>query len=75
MLLLKILKDYHLHLVLLLLVLFPFETEIYREAGVPVTYVGHPTADTIPLEVNKAAAAVLAVMDASRARGRIHASG
>ncbi len=39
-----------------MLVLFPFETEIYREAGVPVTYVGHPTADTIPLDVNKAAA-------------------
>lgn len=39
-----------------MLVLFPFETEIYRKAGVPVTYVGHPAADTIPLEVNKAAA-------------------
>jgi len=39
-----------------MLVLFPFETEIYREAGVPVTYVGHPVADSIPLEVNKAAA-------------------
>jgi lipid-A-disaccharide synthase len=39
-----------------MLVLFPFETEIYRQAGVPVTYVGHPSADTIPLDVNKAAA-------------------
>lgn len=39
-----------------MLVLFPFETAIYREAGVPVTYVGHPAADTIPLSVNKAAA-------------------
>jgi len=39
-----------------MLVLFPFETEIYREAGVPVTYVGHPVADSIPLNVNKAAA-------------------
>ena len=39
-----------------MLVLFPFETEIYRQAGVPVTYVGHPVADTIPLTVNKAAA-------------------
>lgn len=39
-----------------MLVLFPFETEIYRNAGVPVTYVGHPVADTIPLEVDKAAA-------------------
>ena len=39
-----------------MLALFPFETEIYREAGVPVTYVGHPVADTIPIKVNKAAA-------------------
>jgi lipid-A-disaccharide synthase len=39
-----------------MLVLFPFETEIYRQAGVPVTYVGHPAADTIPLAVDKAAA-------------------
>ncbi len=39
-----------------MLVLFPFETEIYRAAGVPVTYVGHPAADMVPLDVNKAAA-------------------
>lgn len=39
-----------------MLVLFPFETEIYRQAGVPVTYVGHPAADIIPLSVDKAAA-------------------
>lgn len=39
-----------------MLVLFPFETEIYREAGVPVTYVGHPAADTIPISVDKSAA-------------------
>ena len=38
------------------LVLFPFETQIYRDAGIPVTYVGHPVADTIPLKVDKAAA-------------------
>ena len=38
------------------LVLFPFETEIYRKAGIPVTYVGHPVADTIPLVVDKVAA-------------------
>lgn len=39
-----------------MMVLFPFETEIYRQAGVPVTYVGHPVADTIPFVVDKAAA-------------------
>jgi lipid-A-disaccharide synthase len=31
------------------LVLFPFEEEIYRKAGVPVTFVGHPLADAMPL--------------------------
>jgi lipid-A-disaccharide synthase len=39
-----------------MLVLFPFETEIYQKAGIPVTYVGHPVADTIPMDVDKAAA-------------------
>jgi lipid-A-disaccharide synthase len=32
-----------------MLVIFPFEEQIYREAGVPVTYIGHPLAETIPL--------------------------
>ena len=31
-----------------ILALFPFEPEIYRNAGVPVSYVGHPMADEIP---------------------------
>ncbi len=31
-----------------MLVLFPFEEELYRRRGVPVTYVGHPLADVIP---------------------------
>lgn len=35
------------------LVLFPFEEPIYKKAGVPVTYVGHPMADVIPLKVSK----------------------
>ncbi|MGE5814848.1 MAG: lipid-A-disaccharide synthase [Acidobacteriota bacterium] len=30
------------------LVIFPFEEPIYREAGVPVTFVGHPLLDLIP---------------------------
>jgi lipid-A-disaccharide synthase len=33
-----------------MLVLFPFEEEIYRKAKIPVTYVGHPLADEMPLE-------------------------
>jgi lipid-A-disaccharide synthase len=33
-----------------MLVLFPFEEAIYRKAGVPVAYVGHPLAEQIPME-------------------------
>jgi lipid-A-disaccharide synthase len=36
-----------------MLVLFPFEEPLYRKAGVPVTYVGHPLADVIPLKPKK----------------------
>lgn len=39
-----------------MLVLFPFEEEIYRKEGVPVTYVGHPLAGAIPMEPDRAAA-------------------
>lgn len=31
----------------LLLTIFPFETRLYREGGVPVVYVGHPLADLL----------------------------
>jgi lipid-A-disaccharide synthase len=36
-----------------ILVMFPFEEPLYRKAGVPVTYVGHPLADVIPLDPRK----------------------
>jgi lipid-A-disaccharide synthase len=39
-----------------MLVMFPFEEEIYRRAGIPVTYVGHPLADRLPLEPDTEAA-------------------
>jgi lipid-A-disaccharide synthase len=39
-----------------MLVIFPFEEEIYRKAGVPVTYIGHPLAEEIPLQPDVAAA-------------------
>lgn len=39
-----------------MLVVFPFEEAIYRDAGIPVTYVGHPLAQVIPLEIDTAAA-------------------
>lgn len=39
-----------------MLVMFPFEERLYRDAGIPVSYVGHPLADVIPLEPDSAAA-------------------
>lgn len=39
-----------------MLALFPFEPALYENAGVPVTYVGHPLADMLPIEPNTAAA-------------------
>ena len=33
-----------------MLTLFPFEPALYEAAGVPVTYVGHPLADILPME-------------------------
>ena len=62
-----------------MLTLFPFEADFYREHNVPVTFVGHPLADRIPLEVDSATARnrlgigagpVLAIMPGSR-RGEI----
>jgi lipid-A-disaccharide synthase len=39
-----------------MLVVFPFEEEIYRQAGVPVSYVGHPLAELIPVAPDEAGA-------------------
>lgn len=60
-----------------MLVLFPFEEEIYQKEGVPVTFVGHPLAEVIPMDPDRAAARkylgvdpgarVLALMPGSRA--------
>jgi lipid-A-disaccharide synthase len=59
-----------------MLVVFPFEEEIYRKAGIPVTYVGYPLAEVIPMEpdVNAArqslglaaSAKVVAILPGSR---------
>ena len=37
-----------------ILALFPFEAPLYEQAGVPVTYVGHPLADFLPEQPNRA---------------------
>lgn len=39
-----------------MLVVFPFEEEIYRRAGIPVTYVGYPLAEVIPMVPDTVAA-------------------
>lgn len=37
-----------------MLALFPHESELYEQAGVPVDYVGHPLADMLPEQPNRA---------------------
>ena len=59
-----------------ILVVFPFEEAIYRQAQVRVTYVGHPLADTFPLAPDRddaraqlrlpASAAAIALLPGSR---------
>lgn len=41
------------------LLIFPFEEEIYRQAGIPATYVGHPIAHALPVPNRKAAREIL----------------
>lgn len=60
----------------LMLCLFPFETQVYRDHGVPVAFVGHPLADEFPLQASPglareslglpATAEVLALLPGSR---------
>ena len=35
-----------------MLCIFPFETEIYARAGIAASYIGHPLASSIPIEVD-----------------------
>jgi len=39
-----------------MLLIFPFEEELYRQAGVPATYIGHPLAEQIPMTPDAAGA-------------------
>ena len=49
-----------------MLVLFPFEVDLYREQGIPVTYVGHPLAELIPQQPDRAAARARLGLDPAR---------
>lgn len=51
-----------------LLALFPMEPPLYAEAGLPVSFVGHPMADEIPEFVDKAAARDRLNIEGSRQR-------
>ncbi len=60
-----------------MLVVFPFEEAIYKKAGIPVTFVGHPLADMLPASPDRHAvrkrlgmdldARIIALLPGSRA--------
>ncbi len=51
-----------------MLVIFPFEEKLYRDAGVPADFVGHPLLDLIPEPMARDAAAnVVGLLPGSRA--------
>ncbi|MDP3088999.1 MAG: lipid-A-disaccharide synthase [Methylotenera sp.] len=64
------------HAVSHMLALFPFEPVLYKNACIPVTYVGHPLADILPMEPDtlgareslklKSSAIVIAMLPGSR---------
>jgi len=49
-----------------ILALFPFEPELYKKQGIPVTYVGHPLADILPLEDGRNAARELLALSSQQ---------
>jgi lipid-A-disaccharide synthase len=49
-----------------MVVIFPFEEKIYREAGVPVDFVGHPLVDTVRARISRAEFAAENGLDPSR---------
>lgn len=49
-----------------MVVIFPFEEQIYRDAGVPVDFVGHPLVDTVRATMSRAEFAAQYGLDASR---------
>jgi len=49
-----------------ILALFPFEPALYEARGIPVSYVGHPLADVLPVEDGRVAARELLEIPAAR---------
>jgi lipid-A-disaccharide synthase len=49
----------------LMMVVFPFEVEIYRKAGVPVVFVGHPLVDMEPPPIERTEARTRLGLDAN----------
>jgi len=49
-----------------ILVLFPFETALYEDAGIHATFVGHPLADIAPLQPDRATAKAALKLDRDR---------
>ncbi len=49
-----------------MVVIFPFEQKIYREAGVPVSFVGHPLVDLARPTITRAEFAALHKLDGNR---------
>src|SRR6202046_1996964 len=49
-----------------MVVIFPFEEQIYRDAGVPVDFVGHPLVDTVQATMTREEFAARYGLDSSR---------
>jgi lipid-A-disaccharide synthase len=49
-----------------MVVIFPFEEQIYRDAGVPVDFVGHPLADVVKSSMSRAEFAARHDLDTDR---------
>jgi lipid-A-disaccharide synthase len=49
-----------------ILVIFPFEEKIYRDAGVPVDFVGHPLVDSVHASLSRAEFCARHSLDAGR---------
>ena len=49
-----------------MLVIFPFEVDLYKKTGVPVTFVGHPLIERLPPPGSEAPAPVVGLLPGSR---------